>query len=319
MQRRTFLTSTAIAASAFAGASALAQPRPLTIFVPYPPGGTTDMTARAIGESITERTGLPVVVDNRPGGGGQIAYSAMRQVGADVPVMLVGDYATFGSNAFLYKKFNHDPLTDLQALTTTVAFPMVLYVPKSHPANSVRELVALSKTKPQTYASQGNGSGGHLVGEMFRGATGADLSHVPYRGSAPAVQDAMAAQVDILFDGVAAGAQHVKAGRLKALMVAGPDRAALLPGVPTSVELGLPDVQMTAWFAAATRAEAPPALVQKLHEYVAHAFQTPRIATRFQELGYDTMVMAPAQFGAFMKKESARWAKVIKTYQIAVD
>jgi len=323
VHRRNFLRASALLATV-AGAvrlPAFAQgnAKPLTIYVPYPAGGTTDLVARAVSESIIEKTGQAVVVENRFGGGGQIAYSAMQQSAADASVMLMGDYATLGSNAHLYRKFSYDPLTQLQPLTPTVAFPMVLFVPKSLGINSVAELVALGKKKLLSYASQGNGAGGHLLGEMFGTAAGVNLNHVPYRGSAPAIQDTLAGQVDFLFDGVSAGLPYVRDGKLKALMVCAPKRAALLAGVPTSVELGMPDVQMTVWFAAATRQGTPAAVVQKMHSDIEQAFKTPRIAKRFEELGYETMLMRPEQFAAFMKEESNRWGAVIKKYHVSVE
>ena len=308
---------------AAAGAS-LAQAFPsrtVTFIVPFPPGGATDQLARVLAQKMTESTGQPVVVENRPGGGAQIAANLLKQAPADGYTVLFGDIGALAINRTLYTSLSYDALKDFQPVTQLMTMSMLLLVPQGHPANSMQELLALAKTRPGglNYASQGIGTGGHLMGEMLKSATGATLTHVPYKGGAPAMQDLIAGRVDILFEGVGAALPFVKDGKIKALAQASPRRAPQLPDLPTTAELGHPAVNMVVWFGAVVRAGTPDAAVRKLNEELVKGLNSPDVAKRLTDQGFVPSPTTPEQLGAFMREETERWGGVVKASGARVD
>jgi tripartite-type tricarboxylate transporter receptor subunit TctC len=320
--RRILLAS--LAAGALLGAAGFANAqefpnRPLTILVTYPAGGPADLMARALGEVMAERLGKPVVVDNRPGGGGQVAASALLRAPADGHTLMIGDTSTLGINKAIYPNFSFDPIGDITPVAPLMRMPMVLYVPKASPFNSVAELIAASKTRPLNYASQGSGSLGHLAGEIIKGDTGGQFNHIPYKGSAPAMNDLLGGQVDMLFDGVGPGLPYLSSHKLKALAVGGSKRLAEMPEVPTTAEVGLPALNLALWLGVVVRSGTPAAVVQRLHDEVSYAMKQPRAMKRFSDLGFQFMNMSSEEFREFVKSEAATSASIVKRRQIVVD
>ncbi|WP_454907950.1 Bug family tripartite tricarboxylate transporter substrate binding protein [Variovorax gossypii] len=323
MDRRQTLTALwAVAGWLGTGIAAHAQDFPtkaLSILVTYPPGGPADLMARALSEVMSERLGKPVIVDNRPGGGGQVAAAALLRAPADGHTLMIGDTSTLGINKFIYPNFGYDPVADMTAVSPLMLMPMVLYVPKASPFNSVADLVAASKQRPLNYASQGSGSLGHLLGEMIKSDSGGQFNHIPYKGSAPAMTDLLGGQVDLLFDGVGPGLPYLSTQKLKALAVAGPRRLPELPDVPTMAEAGLPAVGLSLWLGVVARAGTPAPLVQRLHDEIAYAMTQPRAVKRFSDLGFQFMKMSPAEFGQFIRSESLKSAGIVKARQIVLE
>lgn len=316
--RRTCLTVLAAVSALSATGQALAQAfpsKPVKIVVPYPAGGPTDTLARALGQKLAEAWGKSVVVDNKPGGGGQIGAQVLKQAEADGHTLFLGATEMFAINQSLYKNFAYDPLVDLKMVAPLMSIPMLLVVPKDSPANSVDELVALSRQKPQglSFASQGIGSIGHMLGLQFMQKTGAKLTHVPYKGSAPALQEMVAGQPDMMFDVPASAGPFVAGGKLKALAIAAPARGASLPQVRTLAESGHPGLDASVWMALAAKAGTPDAVVRQIQEQVAKALQSPDVIKRFTDTGWSPIAMNPAQFDGFVRGEVARWSALIKS------
>lgn len=316
----------AVAASltlAFAGPAA-AQPFPsrnLTIVVPFPPGGVTDQVARVVAQKLQDSLGKTVIVENKPGAGGQIAAAVVTKAEADGHTLFIGDSGALAINPGLYKNFSYDPLKDLTPVSNLVTSPLVLVVPKDSPANSVAELVALAKKKPGglSYASQGIGTVGHLLGELFRTQTGTTLHHVAYKGSAPALQDVMSGQVDLLFDPVITASPLVTTAKLKALAIADAKRSPALPGVKTLAESGTQGVEAGVWFGMVAKAGTPVPVVKRLNEEVQKALRSPDVVKRFTDQGLVLAGNTPEQFGAFLKSEVARWAPIVKASGASVE
>ncbi|WP_349608551.1 tripartite tricarboxylate transporter substrate binding protein [Cupriavidus sp. DF5525] len=234
-------TGSALAAPASAQAPAFPT-RPVTIVVPFPAGGITDMIARQVALQMQTDLGKPVIVENRPGGGGQIAALAVKRAEPDGHTVFVAATEMFAINPGLYRNFSYDPLKDFKPVTALAASPLVLVVPQGSPANSVKELVAMAKSRADgvNYASQGIGSIGHLLGGLFADSSGGKFTHVAYKGSAPALQDVMAGQVDMMFDPVITTSPLIKGGKVKPLAIAASKRSPSLPDVRTLAELGVP-------------------------------------------------------------------------------
>jgi tripartite-type tricarboxylate transporter receptor subunit TctC len=268
---------------------------------------------------MRERLGQPVIVENRPGGGGQIAASAVLRAEPDGHTLLVGDTASLGINKAVYASFSYDPITDLEPVAPLMLMPMVLYVPNSSPFNSTADLVAAAKSKSLSYASQGNGSLGHLLGEMLKADAGIQLVHVPYRGSAPAMQDLIGGQVDLLFDGVGPGLPYVSSEKIRALAVAGPRRLPQLPNVPTTAEVGFPNLVMSLWLGVVVRANTPPAVVQRLNEEIGYAMKQPQVTKRFADLGFQFLNMTQTEFREFVRSEAEKSIALVKARRIVVE
>ena len=320
MTTRRNVIASLLAASAWAG-SARAQlgTRPLTIIVPYPPGGPGDMMARAISEGLGERMGRPVIVDYKPGGAGSIAASALMQQPPDGNTLLVAEMSVLCTNRLLYRKLQYDPMTDFTAVAPLPQMPAVLYVPFSSPVNSIADLVAASRVRSLNYATQGNGSVGHILGQLLATATGAQLNPIPYKGAAPAITDLLGGQVDFLFDGMGPGLQHVNTQKLKVIAVAGPKRLPQVPQAPTTAEAGAPAVSLTVWFGAVARAGTPIATVQRLNQEISAVMALPKNMSRFGDLGFQFVNQSPADFQKFVVSESAKWGAFFKERNIVLE
>lgn len=321
--RRTLLGAIATTlASALIPAQAQDFPtKTITILVPFPAGGLTDQIARVVGEKLQTSLGKTVVVENKPGAGGQIAATALMSGAADGHTLFIGATEMFAINPDLYRKFSYAPLKDFSPVTTLVSSPLVLVVPKSSPANSVQDLVALAKKKPDglTFASQGNGSIGHLLGETFRSKVGGNYTHVAYKGSAPGLQDLMGGQVDMMFDPVITTAPLILSGKLKAIAIASPKRSASLPDVPTLTEVGIAGVDASVWFGVVVKAGTPTPIVAKLHDALVKALKSPDVTKRFGDQGLDIAPRTPAEFADYMKSEITRWSALVKASGVTID
>jgi tripartite-type tricarboxylate transporter receptor subunit TctC len=316
------LAGTLLAAALCQGAAAQTFPsKPITLMVPFPPGGVTDQVARTVATKLQEAIGQTVVVDNRPGAGGQIAAAATKQAPADGHTLYVGATEMFAINQVLFRKFSYDTLRDFQPVAALVQTPMVLVVPKNSPANSVQDLVDLAKKKTSgvTYASQGIGSIGHMLGQLMAVRTGANLVHVPYKGSAPGLQDLMSNQVDMMFDVNITAAPLIQGDKLKALAVAVPERMSTLPDVPTTREAGLPDVQASVWFGVVAKKGTPDNVIQVLNTEINKVLKNPEVVKRFADQGLTPVTMTPDQFGNFLKTEINRWGPLVKASGASVD
>jgi tripartite-type tricarboxylate transporter receptor subunit TctC len=295
--------------------------KPLTLLVPFTPGGSTDMVARVIADKLQAGLGRTVIVDNRPGAGAQLAASALLKADADGHTLMIGDTGALAVNTSLYPKLSFDPLKDFAPVTALVSTPLVLVVSPSSKASRATELVAQAQHDPRgvSYASQGVGTIGHLLGEIFRTRTGGQLQHVAYKGSAPALQDVMGGQVDLLFDPVSTAWPMITAGKVRALGVAASRRSPALPQVPTLAEAGVPGVEGSVWWGVVVKAGTPPAVVERLNAELRKALAHPDVARRFAELGLDPLPMTPAAFGDFMKAEAARWTPIVKATGATVN
>jgi len=277
--------------------------------------------ARLVGSKVASNTGQPVVIENRPGAGGQIAAAALMQAERDGYTLLIGDIGVLAINATLYTSLSFHPEKDFAPITNLASMPLVLLVPASSRARSVAELVALGKTTASgiNYASQGPGTGGHIVGELFKRETGVNFIHVPYKGSAPAIADVISGRCDFIFDLTMVARPNVAAGKLAALAIASDHRSPFLQGVPTMAELGYPGVAMDVWFGLVGRAGTPAGVIDKLNTEFVKAVEDPELAKRFTDLTVVPQPMKPDKFAAFMKEEAARWGAVVKERGIHVD
>jgi tripartite-type tricarboxylate transporter receptor subunit TctC len=305
------------AATAAVSAFALGQSfpaKPITIIVPFPPGGVTDPVARQVGQRMAENVKQSVIVDNKPGASGIIASEYVKKQPADGYTVLFAFTGSHAVNPSLYSKLPYDPQKDFQPVTLIINTPHILVVPADSPAKSVADLVAMAKSKPAglTFASQGIGAGGHLLGEMFKAQTKTNLSHVPYKGSAPALTDMLAGRVDLFFDAMVTSLPYVKDGKLRALAIANKTRSKLLPDVPTMAEAGFPGVEMDQWFGMMVPAGTPPAVVAKLNEEFIKAVRSPDIEKSLTERGLDVVTSTPDQFAAQIKTDTAVLGKVVK-------
>jgi tripartite-type tricarboxylate transporter receptor subunit TctC len=301
---------------AFAAAAQAQQfpNRPITIIVPFPPGGVTDPVARLAGERVAGSVGQQVLVDNRPGGGGIIGAELVKRAAPDGHTIFFGHFGTHAVNPALYAKLPYDPVKDFMPITTLISTLSLLVVPADSTAKTVNELVGLARSKPAglTYASQGIGAGGHLLGEMLKARTGTALTHVPYRGSAPAIQDMLAGRVDLFFDALITSGPHVRDGKFRALAITGDKRHRLYPDVPTMAEAGYPDMELDGWFGLFAPAGTPPAIVRRLNEEFVKAMNASDVFKRFTDNGLDVVTSTPEQFAALIARDAARLGKIVR-------
>ena len=312
---RSLHTLAAAAAFCFPTAPLQAQPWPnkaLRIIIPFPgAGGAADVTGRLAGQKLSEALGQPVVIDNRPGSGGNIGIESAAKAAPDGYTLLVSAPSLTISPS-LYSKLGYDPVKDFAPITTMISTKHMLVVPAESPARTVTELIAYAKTKKLAYASQSVGAGGHLLGEMLKTRTGVDMTHVPYKGSAPAVQDILANRVDLFFDALITSGPHVRSGKLRALAMASPRRAPQFPDVPTMAEAGFAGVELDFWFALYAPAATPAAVVNRLNTEFVKAMQNPDVSKRFGDLGLDVVTSTPAELAKLAADDTVRLGKVVR-------
>jgi tripartite-type tricarboxylate transporter receptor subunit TctC len=295
-------------------AAAQAWPsRPVKLVVPYPPGGPTDIVARVVAERLQAQTGQPFLVDNRPGAGGNLGADAVAKAPADGYTLLVATTA-HAINKSLFKNLTYDVQRDFAPVSLLTQGPLVLVVHPEFPAKNVAELIAMAKAKPRSvsFASSGNGQSTHLAAELFASMAHAPMTHVPYKGSAPALNDLIAGQVPLMFDTMLSAMPHVKAGKLRALAITGEKRSPAAPDVPTIAESGLPGYQAYAWNGLLAPAATPAAVVQRLSEELKTALANPAVQEKFAAQGFAATWTSPADAGHFVKNEVDKWARTVQ-------
>ena len=293
----------------------------LRLIVPFPPGGPADALARLVGDKLSASLGKAVVVDNRPGAGGNIGMELGARSAPDGYTLVLAPAGNLTVNPFLYRNVPYDVGRDFAPVTVIAAVPNVLVVHPSVPAKSVAELVRHAKAHPGTlnYSSPGNGSGAHLAGELFKSMTGVDIVHIPFNGIAPAVTAVVGGQVQIMFAGAPSALPQVKAGRLVALVVASPKRIAAAPELPTLAESGLPGFDVTSWYSIVVPSGTPNDIIARLRSEIASALTQPDIQEKLAGLGAEPIGNTPAEFAAMLKVETAKWGKIVKDANIQVE
>jgi tripartite-type tricarboxylate transporter receptor subunit TctC len=321
MRRYMLLAALALAITFPVSAERHYPNRPIRVVVPFPAGGPTDIVARPLAQKMSQNLGQQVIVDNRGGAGGTIGADYVAKSPADGYTLLMGTVGTQAINVSLYRNLPYDPVKDFTPVTLVAAAPVALVVHPSIPVNSVAELLSLAKSKPGTltFGSAGNGTPGHLSGEIFKRMTGAQITHVPYRGSAPAVQDLVGGHIMLMFDPVQSVLAHVKSGKVKALAMSGAKRSPILPDVPTIAESGVAGYETTAWWGIAVPAKTPAAIVALLHAEIAKALQAPEVRSQMEGIGIEPVGLGPADFAAFQKAQVVQWGEAVKYSGAKVD
>ena len=288
--------------------------RPVRLIVPFPPGGSTDILGRSIAQKLQEALGQPFVVENKGGAGGSIGATEAARAAPDGYTLLMGHIGTLAVNPSLYPDLAYDSMRSFAPVTLIARVPNVLVVNPGVPANDVRQLIALAKSKPGAlrYASGGNGSAAHLAMEYFKLRTQTDIGHIPYRGTSPAVVDVIAGQVEMIMTGVPAVIEHVKAGKLRALGVSSRMPVASMPGVPTIAASGVPDFEAIQWYGIVAPTRTPPAVIALLNAEIGRALQTPALKSRLDAEGAEAAPTTPEAFGALIADEVARWKPVVE-------
>jgi len=294
--------------------------KPIRWVVPFPPGGSTDLLARVVGQKLTESWGQQVIVDNRGGAGGTLgAAEAARAAGDGYTLLMGAIHHTIATSA--YPKLPYDFQRDFAPITVVAIVPNVLVVNPSVPAKTVKELIDYAKANPGklTYGSAGMGTAHHLIGEVFNARAGVDILHVPYKGSAPAVADLIGGQVSIMYDTVASCLPHIKAGKLRPLAVATAKRSSALPDVPTIAEAALPGFEVTTWFGALAPAKTPKELVVKLNAEMVKILNMPDVRKRLLDAGAEPVGNTPEEMAAQIKRETEAFAKIVKQAKIVAE
>ena len=324
--RRNALSLAAVAALAAAPFStAFAQDawptRAITIIVPFSAGGTTDIVARFAGQALSQELGQPVIIDNRPGAGGNIGAQAVARAPADGYSLVMGTVGTHAINPSLYKKMPYDHIKDFAPISRVTAVPNVLIANPSQPYKTVKELIAYGKANPDklTFASSGSGTSIHLAGELFKSMTGITMQHIPYKGSSPALTDLMAGQTNIMFDNLPSAIQFIKAGKLRPIAVTTIKRAPQFPDLPTIDEAGVPGFDASSWFGLLAPANTPPAVIKRIDDALIKAMATTDLKKKIIEQGGEPIAETPDKFAAFIQTETVKWAKVVKESGASVD
>jgi len=288
--------------------------KPIRFVVAFPPGGGTDLVARTIAPRLAERLAQRVVVDNRPGAGGNLGTEVVARSEPDGYTMLMGSVGPLAINASLFARLPFDPRKDLTPVTLAASTPNILVVHPSLPVTSAQELIALAKARPGVinFASSGQGTPAQLAGELFNSMAGVKMVHVPYKGAAPALADLLGGQVQVMFSTMPPALPHVTAGRLRALAVASLQRSPAAPGLPTLDEAALPGFEATTWHGVMVPAGTPDAVVAKLHDEIVAVLRTPDVVERLSSQGAEPIGSTPQAFAAYISAETAKWAKVVR-------
>jgi tripartite-type tricarboxylate transporter receptor subunit TctC len=288
--------------------------RPIKLIVPVPPGGGVDILSRAIGQKMSVSMGVPVVIDNRAGASAAIGTEALATAKPDGYTIMMG-YSAHATNPIFNPNLPYNTKKDFAAIAHVGYIPLILVVPASSPVNSVKELIALAKSKPGQlqFASGGAGAGAHLSGELLMVTAGVDIIHVPYKGNAPALNDLLGGHVSMMFDTINTSLPHVKAGTLKALAVTSNKRSSLAPSVPTMIEAGLPGFEISAWYVMFAPANTPKEIMQRLNAEVNKALKDPELRANLGDQGVELTGGTSEEADAFVNGELERWAKIIKT------
>ena len=316
-----YLTAAALALTLL-GAQAEAWPeKTVNLVVPFPPGGSTDQVARAVGPVLTDKFKQSFLVDNRAGATGTIGATYVKRAAPDGYTFLVTSLGPLVIVPHLVKSLQFDALKDFDHITVAVQSPNVLVVPTNSPHKSLADVIAYEKANPgkMTFASAGNGSSDHLTAELFWQQSGTKGIHVPYKGGAPAQTDLMGGQVDASFQNVNAVLQYIKGGKMRPLAVTSAKRSPVLPDVPTMAEAGVKNVEVTSWQAIVAPRGLPPAVREKAQAAFVEALNSPKVKDQFTSIGFEIVANTPAEFAAFQQKEYARWKQVIEAGNITID
>ena len=328
MQRRTLLTT---ALATVLGAMGTALPvqaqdawpsKTIRFVVPYPPGGPTDLMARLLQGELTKRLGVAVVVDNKGGAGGNLGSAEVaKQAPADGHTLLLAASGPMAVNPTLYKSMPFNPLSDLAPVMQISSFPLVLEVNPNLGVKSVKELIALAKQPKSalSFASAGNGTPQHLAGELFNTQMGIEITHIPYKGAGPALNDVIGGQVGVMFDILGSSLPHINSGKLVPLAVTSAKRAPQLPNVPTMAEAGVTGYEFGAWHGIAVRAGTPPAVIDKLNSTLNAIFKEPEFRTKWEAIGTPVVAGSAAAFGELIRRDTVRLGKVVKDSGATVD
>jgi tripartite-type tricarboxylate transporter receptor subunit TctC len=305
------------AACVLAAPASAADPypsRPVRIVVPFPAGGPADALARMVGDKLQAALGQPVVVDNRPGAGGNIGLELVAKSPPDGHTLALAPAGNLTVNPSLYRNVPYDVSRDFAPVTVIAAVPNVLVVNAQVPAKDVGELIAYAKANPRklNYASPGPGSGAHLAGELLKSSAGIEMVHVPFNGIAPAVTAVVGGDVQVMFAGSTSAMPHVATGKLRALGVASPRRMVSTPALRTLDESGLPGFDVTSWYSIVAPAATPPAVVERLQKEIARALDAPDVRAKLASLGAEPVGNTPAEFAAMIGSESAKWGKIVR-------
>jgi tripartite-type tricarboxylate transporter receptor subunit TctC len=294
--------------------------KPIRIVVPFPPGGTSDIIGRTLGQKMTEAWNQQVIVDNRGGVAGSLGVANAAKSAPDGYTLVVGNVGPIAINAHVYKNVGYDPLKDFTPITLAVAGPQLVVVHPSVPVKNFKEFVALTKSQKGTlnYGSSGPGSISHLAAEMYKLMTKTDMVHIPYKGSALITNDLIAGHVDLCFSDLPVILPHVKSGRLRAIAVTGPKPTPLVPGIPTVAE-SVPGFAITSWWGVLGPAGIPEPTVTRLNTELMRILQLPDVKERFANLGVDTIPGTPGDFSGFIKSEYAKFAKLIKDVGVKIE
>ncbi|NDG38603.1 MAG: tripartite tricarboxylate transporter substrate binding protein [Betaproteobacteria bacterium] len=302
--------------------AALAQgypTKPVRVVVPYPPGGVGDTTMRAIAQQLSESLGQPFVIDNKPGASQMIGADAVAKAAPDGYTLFLGSVTSLAINISSQKKMPYDPVKDFAPVSMLYFSPMYLVVNPAVPAQSVKELVALAKAQPGklSFASIGQGGSIHLAGEMFKSMAGVDITHIPYKGSAPALTDIIGGQVSLMFDAGVSALPQVRAGKLRALAITTAKRVDSTPELPTVAEAGgLPNYEATLWFGLVAPAATPRDIVNRLSQELAKILRQPALQARFANLGVEFSASSPEEFATYIRAETLKWGKVFRDAKV---
>lgn len=309
------------AASGAGAASAESYPaKPIRFLVGFPPGGGNDTMARMFGQKISERLGRPLVIDNRPGAGGNVAADLTAKTLPDGYTILMIS-SSHPIQGLLKKNLPYDPIRDFSGIAQLVVYRSLIVVHPGVPVNSVRELITLAKARPGAlnFVSAGAGSGSHLAGELFKLAAGVDMTHVPYKGTAQALTDLMGGRVQMMFTPLAPVIPQLQAGKLRAIAVTSSKRSRILPDLPTIAEAGVPGYEFTAWYGIVGPAALPAAIAAKINAAAAYAMESPDIRDRLLAEDMDLIKRTPAEVDAVRKADYAKWARIVKQTGIQAE
>jgi tripartite-type tricarboxylate transporter receptor subunit TctC len=309
-----------LALAAGMGAAQTWPAQPVKIIVGYPAGGASDVAARLVGQKMSERLGQPVVIDNRPGAAGNIGADLVAKASADGYTLLLGTIS-LSVNPSLYPQMTYDPLKDLAPISMISSTPFLLVSNPNSPYPSAKALLdaARSGKGEINYATAGNGSGSHLFTELLKSTAGIKLTHIPYKGAAPAMNDVLGNQVPVTFDNIITTLPLVKAGKLRALAVSTKQRSKVAPDIPTLAESGVPGFDATAWFGLFAPTGTPRDVLLRLNREVAEAVKDPVVSEKLLQLGAEPVSSSPEQFDAFFRGEVAKWGKVVRQSRITID
>ena len=314
--------ATAALALGMGTAAAQAYPtKPIKFVVPYPPGGASDVTARILGQKLSEAYGQPVVIENRPGANGNIALEAVAKSAPDGYTIVMGNVGPNAINAGLYKSLPFDPIGSFAPITLTSTVPIVLLVNPSLPVKDAKDLIAYIKANAgkTNFASGGNGSATHLTAEMFKSMAGLDIQHVPYKGDAAAMTALMSGDVTMAFATIVAATPQIKGGRVRAIGIAAKKRAGAFPDVPTISDSGLPGFESTSWGGVLAPSGTSPEIIASLNSQLLRILRMPDVADKIAGLGADIVGSSPAEFRDYLKSEIDKWSGVIKTSGATID